>query len=167
MATIAEALQIKLKASREAAAAKAHYEALAVKAQEAGKNYREAVAVKQTGLDRPKIDEALSVLEIRGTYDRAGNERASALSDAICDVADGCQKLRQSYLGTKSYDRWHGQRSDHPYGYGPTHGSTIFSIGLRREYRDADLSNAQIDACIYLLENLQTFQAAQREAEAA
>lgn len=126
------------------------------------------------GMDAEKIDLGLSVLEIYGTYTGGGDDRASVIRDAVHWLATGKSKayagLDREYYGTKRYDRWYGQRSDHQPGMGPSHGSIIFSVGLkrarvpdRREFERA-LSLEEREAAIYTLLNLERIESARAAA---
>lgn len=134
--------------------------------------YKQDLGRASLGLDLDKIAEAETVLAVRGAFAKAGAERESARQDAIKWLAaqaggDPCSErlnLRAEYFGTKSYDRWHGQREDHAYGYGPRHGSTIFEIGLRNDARKRDLTPAEVEAAIYYLLNLEAIQGKAAEA---
>lgn len=129
----------------------------------------------EAGLDPEKIALAETVLQVRGEYARAGEDRASARQDAIRQLSTGkaenaYKDLWSNYLGTKNYDRWHGQRCDCSYGMGPRHGSIIFSIGLTDETRRRDpreLSAEETEAAIYYLFNLERIQEARKAAQAA
>lgn len=121
------------------------------------------------GLDADKVALAETVIYVRGSYAKAGDDRASVLRDAINELAtsDGGRLWRETF-GTKSYDRWYGQRSDHPYGYGPRHGSLIFEIGLTRAVRarPQKITPDEIEAAIYYLTHLERIQRT-KEREAA
>lgn len=119
------------------------------------------------GLDAAKIELADHVIYVRGDYERAGQDRAQCREDAIRELLAGGGRLRTEYCGTKSYDRWHGQWSCHPYGMGPSHGSIIFEIGMQRTVRGRDLTADEIDAAVYYLRNLERIQAASRKESAA
>ena len=70
-------------------------------------------------------------------------------------AANGAKgKLATEFFGTKNYDRWYHQRYDCRYGAGPRHGTTVFSIGLHLEVRDTELTPEQVDAALYILENM-------------
>lgn len=128
------------------------------------------------GIDAAKIDLAKTILVISGTYKGGGSDRASVISSAIKQLATG-EGLNHEYsglwhntLGTKSYDRWHGQRSDHPYGYGPKHGSIIFSVGLTKGVREktfSDIPPEAIEAALYYLSNIEAIEAAKEMAVSA
>jgi hypothetical protein len=129
------------------------------------------------GLDPEKIALARTILFVRGTYERGGDDRASVMADAIKQLATG-EPVRAHYadlwrvgFGTKSYDRWHGQRTDCEYGMGPSHGSLIFQVGINSDVREsrkqADLTPEEIEACIYFLGSLARIQAAESAARAA
>lgn len=116
------------------------------------------IALGDAGLDIDRIALALTVLRVEG---RPHNEGHSAVQDAIADLLKGGGRLRVEYFGAKDYDRWDSQRSDHAYGFGPRHGHIVFSIGLRHEARTRALTDAEIDACVYYLNNLKKIQEAE------
>lgn len=118
-------------------------------------------------IDPVKILLAEHVIYVRGTYEHAGEDRVACLEEAIRELAKGGGLLRTQYCGTKSYDRWRGQHSNHAYGMGPRHGSIIFEIGLQRPVRQRDLSTEEVDAAIYYLRNVERIQAAALKARAA
>lgn len=111
------------------------------------------------GLDLNTISLAESILAV-GKYSNGGDERASVIRDAIAWLAGTGVRgnLKIEYFGTKQYDRWYGQRSDHSYGYGPKHGSILFSVGLRDDARHRELTQEERDAAIYYLMNLEKIQ---------
>ena len=117
---------------------------------------------------------AKTVVYVQGTYADAGADRESVITDAITWFVEGgiryndgninyYKSLWSNYLGTKDYDRWHGQREDHSYGYSPAHGHIIFAVGLQPEKRllkgaSADpritFTTAEREAVVYYLSNL-------------
>lgn len=124
------------------------------------------IAASAEGIDLDTLKLAESVIEVRGTYDKAGDDRARALQKAIDDLANGATSLKKSYVGTKQYAHWHGQLVEHSYGMGPSHGSVIFSIGIRRSELGRDLTEVEIEASLYYLRNLQRIQKASAQAAA-
>lgn len=132
------------------------------------------LASSAEGIDVAKIELAKTIVFVRGTYAKGGDDRASVISDAVKQLSTGepirafYGDLWSHYFGTKSYDRWNGQRSDHQYGYGPGHGSTIFAVGLveavRNDRKPTDLTPEEIDAAIYYLINLERVQASEQKA---
>lgn len=124
------------------------------------------IAASAEGIDLDTLKLAESVLEVRGTYDKAGDDRAFALQKAIDDLANGATSLKKAYIGTKQYAHWHGQFVEHSYGMGPSHGSVIFSIGIRRSELGRDLTDGEIEASLYYLRNLQRIQKAADQAAA-
>lgn len=133
-----------------------------------------AVRVGSAGLDLAAIALAESILEVRGQYEKAGSDRAGVLRDAVAEIATGEKQgyrgLWVESFGTKAYAHWYGQRCDCQYGMGPSHGSLIFTVGLRREVRERmprELTQAERDACVYYLENLQAIQARRAQSEVA
>lgn len=129
------------------------------------------LASAEQGLDLEKIGLGKTIVYANGSYDRAGEDRASVIHDAIKQLATG-DPVRQfygdlwsHYFGTKNYDRWSGQRSDHEYGYGPGHGSIVFRVGIadsvRKTRTQADLTAEEIEAAIYYLTNIKRVQDAE------
>lgn len=121
---------------------------------------RHLLAMAQNSLDLKKIQLAESILQV-SDYRKGGAEWESARHDAIQWFATGkagYQGLKYEFFGTKNYDRWSGQRCDCKYGMGPRHGSICFRIGLTQEARKKDLSEAEKDAAIYYLLNLEKIQ---------
>lgn len=118
------------------------------------------VNVGDSGLDLERVELARTVLLMRGSYARGGEARAAAVRDAIADLVSGPTKMRTDSFGTKDYDRWSGQRCDCRYGYGPSHGHIVFEIGLLPDARARDLSEAERDAAVYYLANIERVEAA-------
>lgn len=138
----------------------------AAKAEDA--RLRAEIAKRQTvlnnvgaGLDNEKVELARSVIKVYGLYADAGSDRGSVIRDAVDWLATGkCAAYRGldgADFGTKNYDRWRGQRSDHEWG-GPRHGSVCFSVGLVDRKRD--LTAEEREAAIYYLLRLERVQAA-------
>lgn len=128
------------------------------------------VALDGAQLDQGKISLARTVMYVRGSYERAGEDRASVIQDAIAFFATGprpYKDLRDGYFGTKNYDRWSGQRSDHPYFMGPSHGSICFEVGLTKDAQKRSVTPEEVEACLYLLTRLETVQKAEASARAA
>lgn len=129
---------------------------------------RHQIGNAKAGLDNDRITSGLSVLKVYGSYINGGTEKASVIRDAVDWLATGkCGAYRglgELDFGTKSYDRWYGQRSDHEWG-GPRHGSIIFQIGLKD--RKADLTEDQRSDAIYFLLNIEAWETAKKQAVAA
>ena len=116
-------------------------------------------------------------VEIKSSRDRLarldgnnGATRSKIVEDAKVELAGGGGKLWEQYLGAKNYDGFGDQREDHRYGYGPRHGSIVFSVGLAPEVRArgvAFLQSEEIEDALYLLAALPTIEAALREECAA
>ena len=138
---------------------------------------KELIQAENTGLlqieknlDLTQIALAESVMYVRGDFKSAGEDREACRTQAVHWFATGESRghygdLRHEYFGTKDYDRWHGQSSDHEYGYGPRHGSIIFCIGLCADARQRNLTDAEKEACVYYLLNLTMIQKTQAEAK--
>ena len=120
------------------------------------------LAQAESGLDTDKIELAETFLQV-SDFSSGGEDRFAAKKDATDWFAlgqKGRTNLRREYIGTKSYDRWHGQRSDHEYGMGPRHGRIIFSIGLAPEFRDHEFTEQECEAAVYYLLRLERVQKA-------
>lgn len=85
------------------------------------------------------------VLAIRG---RVSDSAEGALEAACTAIAGGGGPLFKSFIGAKRYEGFH-QRSDHPYGYGPKHGSIVFAVEFKPEIRRAGfLTMEQAEAAV-------------------
>jgi hypothetical protein len=137
---------------------------------------RREVALDGALIDIDKVNTARTVIQIMGTFARAGDDRQSVINDAVYEIttglkANGTRGLDHEYFGTKAYDRWIGQRSDHPKYMGPSHGSIIFSVGLTdlasKKGGIAALSDDEREAAVYVLTRLEAIQSAEQSAKAA
>lgn len=109
-------------------------------------------------LDYDRVDRCeRSIVEVKGELE--DNERAQVVADAIRVISEGGAPLFKRYFGTKRYDRWSNQREDHDYGYGPKHGSIVFSVGLVKEIREREaMFESEIEDAIWYLSNLKRIQ---------
>lgn len=120
------------------------------------------------GINLEAIEEAESVLYVRGDYTKAGAEVSTVFARAIAwfsspdpfvdPLFSPYNLLTNSYFGTKDYDRWHGQFVVCRYGLGPTHGHVIFEIGLKPKWRNPEVYASRMTEelkgyCIYYLRN--------------
>ena len=122
------------------------------------------IAQQEAGLDLAQISLAETVV-FATDYAKGGDDRASARADAIKYFVSGAPlspngygNLRWEFFGTKSYDCWHGQRTDCEYGFGPSHGSIIFLIGMVEAVRKRELTAEECEAAVYYLTNLRRIQ---------
>jgi hypothetical protein len=106
------------------------------------------------GCDVIKIQLAESVLEIDGNpYGNTDVRDKSLAERAIIDIANNnTQLLRRQFFGNKRYDGFYEEWSG-SYGSGPTHGSIVDEVGLKRDARTRDLTDDEKDAAIYYLKN--------------
>ena len=134
------------------------------------RDLRSQLNMREANLDQGLIDMAQQTIFVSGVFDRAGDDRDKARSKARQELASGGGLLWQEYIGTKSYDRWHGQLIRCLYGYSPTHGSPILRIGivdrLRTERPNRILSESEIEASIYYLTHISDIQNAKAQAAA-
>jgi hypothetical protein len=80
--------------------------------------------------------------------DMQGCPRNGLIEEAIAAIQrDPVGALRKEYFGIKNYAGFGDQREDHPYGYGPKHGSIVFRIGRENPGDGKALDN---DAIYYL-----------------
>lgn len=126
------------------------------------RNEREELAAwirrTENGLDTEKIALAETVITVVGSYTRHGDQD-SVVNEAMQDIANGGKRLATQFFGTKTYGRFYNQRSDHPYGYGPRHGSIVFRVGINRgRAKGEPLSANEVEACLYYLAHLREIQ---------
>ena len=103
-----------------------------------------------------RVRRAMKTLSVSGLP--RTTERQIAIADVIRSIqVDGGKALLSEYVGVKNYAHFGDQRSDHPYGYGPAHGSIVFSIG--RAARGASRESGIVLGAdeIYALECLRDF----------
>jgi hypothetical protein len=85
-------------------------------------------------------------------------ERHLVLTDAMIEISKGGGRLLTEYFGVKNYDHFEDQRENHAYGYGPKHGSIVFSVGLRREFQrqltDQEISDVLFGLAEFSLGNI-------------
>lgn len=131
--------------------------------------------MSEDGIDAEKVALAKTII-FATDYAKGGDDRGGCRSDAIKQLSTGAAvrpvygDLWRVQFATKSYDRWHGQRSDCEYGCGPRHGSIIFRIGITdaaRKRQQADLTAAEVEAAIYYLINLERIQTTEQKAALA
>jgi hypothetical protein len=109
--------------------------------------------IAQTGLDLEKIQIAETILAIYGDpFGKADiTFNLPTIAElAIIDIANDCKHLRTNFFGNKRYESYY-QRCNCKYGYGPSHGSIVDSIGLiniKHQFTDDEK-----DACIYYIKN--------------
>lgn len=120
---------------------------------------RKDINLYKNSVDANKINYAMSILNLefptkkdyyteRRTYFPIYSNLVSA---AKTDLVSGVNQLKREYIGQKYYGSFD-QRCDCEYGYVPSHGSIYQKIGLRNPKKE--LSNSDIECCLYLLENL-------------
>lgn len=120
---------------------------------------RRDISLCKSSIDVNKINHAMSILDLQFPIQRnyyGGPEKVlpiytDLVSAAKKDLSTGATKLRTEYIGQKRYEGFD-QRTDCRYGYGPSHGSIYQRIGLRNPERE--LSDYDIECCLYLLENI-------------
>lgn len=154
---------------------KKNYEAESSRLNTAIMNRRAILSVAHHGFDPNKVALAKSVIYVTD-YRQGGADWRGCITDAVNFLATGKGKYTSHYdnlwccyYGTKNYDRWQGQRSDHEYGYGPRHGSNCFEVGLTSSARSRDpreLTPEETEAAIYYLLNVVAIQDAERKQEA-
>ncbi|MBD9658079.1 hypothetical protein [Pantoea sp. PNT03] len=108
--------------------------------------------IANAGLDEEMVKRGMVVIsfgDVKGIP-----ERMSCVRDALDDLAGNATSLKHEYFGTKNYAHWSDQRCDCAYGYGPSHGSIVFHVGLNHDYRGKDLTPDDIECAIYCLLNI-------------
>ena len=113
-------------------------------------------------IDIGKVQLAETIIYV--TKYTGDGEQGGCIVDAIKQFSLGkpleYKNLWKEFFGTKDYDRWSSQRSDHTYGYGPRHGSTNFKVAIRTSKKQSDLTPEEVEAVIYYLTNIKNIQAA-------
>jgi hypothetical protein len=109
-------------------------------------------------IDIPRCLRAVSGIRITGSPNTG--ERRKAIEDAIIAIqSDGATALQKEYICVKNYAHFGDQREDHKNGFGPAHGSIVFSIA---RFRGDDSQVLGPDE-IYLLECVRDFPGVQVE----
>jgi hypothetical protein len=98
------------------------------------------------GIDLEKINVAETVLNVFGLEE---NFDADRTNKAIRGLATNDGAIYVKYYGVKDYQGFIHQGCDCEYGYGPTHGQIVFSIGLRNP--DHKLTEKETECCLYYL----------------
>lgn len=85
-----------------------------------------------------------------------GLPRPALIEEAIAAIQrDPTGAFIERYFGIKNYSSFGDQREDHQYGFGPKHGSIVFSIGRTDASRE---KRRPLDAdAVYLLEAYRDF----------
>jgi len=98
------------------------------------------------GIDSNKTKIAETILNVYGLekeFDKSCTERA------IKGIASNDGKIQEEYYGVKDYESFTHQTEDHRYGFGPRHGSIVFSIGLKK--RPHVFTDEELECCLYYL----------------
>lgn len=118
-------------------------------------NLQTKLNLAYAGVNVDYLDIAKKILYVEGLKYCKTGESPHAVSKAINDVMDGFKLLRREYFGAKNYAQWECQSITCRYGYGPTHGSVVFRIGMTDIARKRkDFTDEEIDACLYYLRHL-------------
>lgn len=148
-----------IKLEHREAATREIYEQEIKQFEETKKNLNKKLKLVMQGVDMEKLRVAETVMYVSGRYSEAGFEANQLIKDLIKDLAmERGERMKTHYFGLKSYAQWHGQRSDHTYSKGPTHGHIIFEVGLKPEARERNLSDEELEACLYFARNIESIQ---------
>lgn len=124
------------------------------------------ICLARDSIDYVKVQLAETIISV-SKYTGDG-EQGSCIVDAIKQFSLGkalqYKDLWKEFFGTKNYDGWSSQRSDHTYGYGPRHGSTNFKVAIRTSKKQSDLTSEEVEAVIYYLTNIKNIQATKNNA---
>ncbi|MDX1806567.1 MAG: hypothetical protein R3267_06050 [Paenisporosarcina sp.] len=110
--------------------------------------------LKNMGLnnfDLNKIFIAETILEFSNGFKR---KHKNVIQTAINDVVNNFNLMRKEYFGIKDYSGFVGQEVQCHYGYGPKHGYVVFSIGIKKDVRQKEITEEEQDACVYYLNHL-------------
>lgn len=108
------------------------------------------------GIDSNRIDNAKRFIYIEGLINFGHGETRTCVDDLISDIVNDNYKILKEYYGCKDYDRFICQRSDHKYGFGPTHGYIVFSIRATQDFREGKIvpNDKDKNDILYMLENV-------------
>lgn len=120
---------------------------------------RRSIELTKASIDLDKVTYAETLCSV-GKVD--SSTRRAALQDVIKEVAaNRGSKYFKEYQGIKIYSGFGEQHSSHIYGYGPRHGSIVWSFELTRKLRerpDKFLNDEEVDAILYYLLNIESIQ---------
>lgn len=111
---------------------------------------KEKEALLENGFDLEKVELGRTIVTIKGNpYGDTGCSKEKTIAEeAIRDILDGCKRLKTEYFGNKRYEGFY-QRSNHPYGFGPTYGTIVDRIELN--IRKRDLTPEEVEAAVYYI----------------
>lgn len=120
------------------------------------------MGMARAGIDTEKVERGLEVISVKGKADKSGQ----VITKAINDLAVGCPHMKSEFFGVKVYSGFGEQFCDCSYGYGPRHGSIVFSVGLTESAikRIRDGASIDTDSAIYVLLNWNQIAAAKEVA---
>ncbi len=155
MDTLLELNKKKIEIQKEHLKKQKEYDAHCTEYSKQSKAIEDKIYLLNNNLDIEKIQHGAELIRLQFPY-ISYKETFSMIyndivEDAKRDIAEDCKKLRTEYFGQKKYGGFD-QREDHKYGYGPKHGSTYQSIGLKNP--NIELSDYDKECCLYLLGNL-------------
>lgn len=103
-----------------------------------------------------RVDNAKRFIHVKGFEHYGSGETVMCVNDCIESLLTNPDRIKKEYFGCKNYSGFICQRSDHRYGYDPSHGSIVFSIGATRAYRcnEIEMSDKDLNDIIYTLENV-------------
>jgi hypothetical protein len=109
-----------------------------------------------------KIENVKDVLLLKGLKYSGRGDTESRLKEAIRTFSLEPKFFSTDYIGCKNYDRWTCQGVQFKYGMGPRHGSVVFEIGLKRDYRRIDIEE-YIDDILSVLNYVQSLTTLKRK----
>lgn len=107
-------------------------------------------------IDISTYNNAKRFIEIKGLHRYGEGETSDVVRQLIHDISNNKLNILKQYYGAKDYAGFVCQASNHNYGYGPSHGSIVFSIRATDAWRKGEISptDDDIDNILYVLENL-------------
>ena len=108
------------------------------------------------GIDSSRIDNAKRFVYVTGLNYFGKGETYNCVNDFISDFVNGNYKIINEYYGCKNYQGFVCQQSNHRYGYGPSHGHIVFSIGATINFREGNINpnDKDINDILYMMENI-------------
>lgn len=114
------------------------------------KKAKQTLDYKMNGLDLHKMELGGKIIKLHGVCDSP--RRLEAKEEAIDDLLlNRGEYMKTTFIGVKRYDGFGDQACNCNYGYGPTHGGIVFSIGIKEEYRKKLMTDEELESAVYYI----------------
>lgn len=106
---------------------------------------KEVLAMCLNGVVVERIENAKRFIFIENPKRYGPGESENAMRTVETILTNCPKELTKKYVGCKDYDRFVCQEESHRYGYGPTHGNIVWSIGATKEWRNGEIDPERED----------------------